>query len=90
VGKAREHDIELDPDQVTVERTGSGDRTMAHLEATYDVNLVVLGVRFICTSTVKLVQKRAEKDRGLAHPAHAQHIGRSRASSANCGSMRAT
>jgi hypothetical protein len=46
VGKAKEHHIELDPSQVMVERSGSGDKSTVQLAAKYDVILDFFGMSF--------------------------------------------
>jgi hypothetical protein len=44
--KAKEHDIELDPDQVRVQRTASGDISTVHLAADYVVLVKLPGWAF--------------------------------------------
>ncbi len=44
---AREHDIQLQPSQVTVRRTGSGQNAPLYLAADYQVPVDVLGYAFV-------------------------------------------
>jgi hypothetical protein len=46
IRKAREHDIDLGPDQVTVRRDGSGMATTMYLAAEYTVQVKVPGREF--------------------------------------------
>lgn len=46
VRKAKEHDIPLEPKQVTVQRTGSDDAPVIYLAADYEVLVKLLGFSF--------------------------------------------
>jgi hypothetical protein len=46
VRKAKQHDIELQPEQVTVQRTGSEDKQTLYLAANYTVPIVLPGFSF--------------------------------------------
>ena len=46
VRKAQQHDIQLDPGQVTVIRTGTGESSVVYLAADYKVRVNLLGYSF--------------------------------------------
>jgi hypothetical protein len=46
IHKAGEHNIQLQPEQVTVQRTGSGKESVIHLEADYKARVNVVGFSF--------------------------------------------
>lgn len=46
IHKAGEHNIQLQPEQVTVQRTGSGKESVIHVEADYQARVNVLGFSF--------------------------------------------
>ncbi len=46
IRKAQEHDIRLDPSEVTVRRSGEGSSTRVYLAADYTVPVDVLGYSF--------------------------------------------
>jgi len=46
IRKAKEHEIPLEPEQVTVQRTGSDDAPVIYLAADYKVRVKLLGFSF--------------------------------------------
>jgi len=46
LGKAQEHEIQLEPEQVTVERTGTGEAPIIYLAADYKVRVKLPGFSF--------------------------------------------
>jgi hypothetical protein len=46
IRKAQEHEIQLEPEQVTVQRTGSDDAPVIYLAADYKVRIKLLGFSF--------------------------------------------
>ncbi len=47
IRKAREHDIRLEPSEVTVRRSGDGAATRVYLAADYTVPVTVLGYSYV-------------------------------------------